>query len=425
VAEAAVIAALFALYLASFGPSSPFYGPREVFAQDSAYLLDALARGVTYPWNPQNHLLHHVVVEGGYVLWQRAFGSGRASAFHYLKLFSALSGLAFLVVLGRLLSTLGLAAARRAVVLALTGIAVSVWFHFSAVETHCLAMPALATYLLCLVRLRQRTQRTAAERWMLVVSLAALGLIREDLFRFAAVSALLLLLPAVERWRRSLAVDLALVAVLVVGGSIVIARGYLHLPWSEAVTVMFDRDDRPELEDRIGRVANLNRRDLVTVGRALTLYSMVMPVEPRGAGRGFLAPPRNDLARAWRSDDEDSSTNLFDQPARNLLGSAVSLAACVAIGLLLVGAVVTSVRGAATGDPLHALLLGQAIVAWLLYTWFDPFEPFLWVLECVPLWIVMIAELMRSRRGAAWWGLGLAAAILGVHNAFAFWLPFR
>ena len=110
--EGALIAALFLLYLFCFPLASPVHGPFEVFDQDSAYLLESLVRDEPYAWNPQNHLLYHVLVELGHRPWKEAFGSGLESTYRYLKLFTALTGLGFLIALRWLLVELrrGLAA---------------------------------------------------------------------------------------------------------------------------------------------------------------------------------------------------------------------------------------------------------------------------------------------------------------------------
>ena len=105
--EACIILGLCVLYAFGFGPGSPAHSALEIFGQDSYYLLESLRRGVIYPWNPQNHLLHHVLVDGGYAVWRRVFGAGGEVAFYYLKSFTVLSGLGFLLALRLLFVELG------------------------------------------------------------------------------------------------------------------------------------------------------------------------------------------------------------------------------------------------------------------------------------------------------------------------------
>ncbi len=93
--------------------------------------------------------------------------------------------------------------------------------------------------------------------------------------------------------------------------------------------------------------------------------------------------------------------------------------------LLLLAALGASVARIYSGDALHTMLLAQAAAGWLLYTWFNPLEPFLWVVEFVPLWIVMIAELLRAKNRPLWIGLATLAVLIALHNVHAFYFPFR
>jgi len=61
----------------------------------------------------------------------------------------------------------------------------------------------------------------------------------------------------------------------------------------------------------------------------------------------------------------------------------------------------------------------------VFYTWFHPREPFLWLLECLPLVVVGVAVAMRDRPRLAWAGMVLFSALLLAHNYFAFYVPFR
>ena len=229
-AEAAVVLGLCGFHLVSFGRESPVHGPWEIFAQDSVYIWESLAEGKRYPWNPQNHLLYHVALERGFRTWEHAFGGGLRSAFIYLKLFTLLTGLSFYLVLRLVLVTLGLGPAPRILLLLLAGFSVSVWFHFSAFETHSLALPALAGWLLSIVRFRERTRPTIGDRLLFVGSLLVMGWTRVDLFRFAAGSVGLLLVPSIRRWWRDRIVDLLLVALLGLAGNAWMAAAYFDLP---------------------------------------------------------------------------------------------------------------------------------------------------------------------------------------------------
>ena len=116
------------------------------------------------PWNPQHHLLYHTLVEKGFGLWKLRFGVDSDSAFGYLKLFTALTGLAFLLALRFLFKEFGVPPFRRICFLLLAGLSVSAWFHFTAFETYCLAMPALVLYFVALHRLIRRGSRRLPDR---------------------------------------------------------------------------------------------------------------------------------------------------------------------------------------------------------------------------------------------------------------------
>lgn len=41
-------------------------GPWRHSSRDTAHIIDCLAEGKPYPYNPQHHLLYHYLVEHGY-----------------------------------------------------------------------------------------------------------------------------------------------------------------------------------------------------------------------------------------------------------------------------------------------------------------------------------------------------------------------
>ena len=84
-----------------------------------------------------------------------------------------------------------------------------------------------------------------------------------------------------------------------------------------------------------------------------------------------------------------------------------------------------SLRPSRRLDPGRPRPTNCAAAGWVLYTWFNPFEPFLWSLEFMPLWVVMLADLARSGGRGTRVGLGLVALAVGTHNWFALYLPFR
>ncbi len=419
------LAALLSLgYLLSFGPRSPLHGPFEVFAQDSAFLWDALVRDRIYPFNPQSHLLHHTLLEKGHELWLVIFEPGRMASWLYLKTVAASSGFAFLVALRWLLCELSVPRGRRLLLLGLSGLSLSAGFHFAAFETHCLALPVLVLYLVALVRLRDARNRGPRDGLLLGGALVVLGWLRVDLFRFAVASAALLPLPGLRSRRRALAACLAGVAVLGAGGSAVLAARYFDEPLAGSFTTVLERGERRDLQSRLGRMANLTPSKAWTVARATLFYGVLMPVEGRPADRSFLSPPTYVVDLKHSGKGTRPTTRLFLEPARNLFGNGLSLLATLGWTWLLGSAWVHGLRRIRAGDPLHVAIAAQTILGWLTYTWFNPDEPFLFVAEFMPLWIVLIADDCRARGRRHTIAMGVVLALVATHNAFAFHLPF-
>lgn len=423
--EATVLLGFFIFYLLSFAPSSAVNGPTEIFGQDSLYLLKYLDQGKPYRWNPQSHLLYHVVVEQGHRVWRIWAEPGMESTYRYLKLFTALCGLGFLSTMGWLFRELRLTAGARVVLLLLTGVSVSAWFHFAAFETHSLALPLLGLYLVALARVRSRPTRSPGDRLLLIVALVLCGLTRVDLFRFAVTSGLLVFLPQVRlRWR-TLVFDLAIVALLAVAGSSLLATIYFDDLHDEVPTSALQRNDRANLEDRLWQVSNLAPSPLWNVARAVSVYSLLMPVEPRPADRSFFALPSYQFDPQRSGRPKSHSTGLFLQPMLNLTDYALPLVTLTGTLLALGWAILLTARRVGSLDPFHTLLAAQAGGGWLFYTLFNPFEPFLWIVEFLPLWIAMVADHSRNRALHHWFALAALAVLVATHNTFAFYLPFR
>lgn len=402
-----VIFVLVAIYWASFDRTSPPFRD-EVFGQDTKHILRYLSAGRMYIWNPQNHLLYHVLVEWGYGLWTTPFGSGIESAYRYLKLFTALTGLGYLMALRGLLRDLGLRSSRRTILLALAGVSVSSWFHFAVFETHCLAMPALALYLATLVRLRRGGPRRPRDRVLFVGALVTASLTRVDLWRFALVSLALPLLPSLRRHWRTLAADLAAVALLGVLASTFFARAYFgDVSLKRASSVTFIRWDRPELRRKMRRFENVRPAELLTVGRAISLYTFAMPVTSQAEADPARAVPRH-----------------FREPLATVMGHPIALMTMGTVVAGLFWALIVNVWWAARSDPLASMLVLQWGAGWLFYTWFNPWEPFLWGLEFHLVSVVAIANAARSSPPPVWSALAVGAALLAVHNFVYFYLLF-
>lgn len=94
----------------SFKLSSPVHGmsptkdfPTEVFEQDSKYIIEALVAGERFLYNPQHHLLYHVLTEWGYKAFRPHIHHSPEKVFLFLKGVTVLTGIAFTILLSRLL----------------------------------------------------------------------------------------------------------------------------------------------------------------------------------------------------------------------------------------------------------------------------------------------------------------------------------
>jgi hypothetical protein len=353
------------------------------------------------------------------------FGGGAPGAFSFLKLLSALSGAGFLAAMTWLFRELGVPLAGRLILLILTGVSLTAWFHFAAFETYAPAMPFVALYLVALARLCRRPEPRTRDHVLCAGSLLIAGWVRLDLFRLAVLTAPLLLLPSWRGRRIDLLRMLMAVAVLGVAGNTLLAAGFMKLPLGRALVVPYTRFDRAELSDRLRREGHLTGPHLLDMGRAATLYSVLMPVTHREPGRTFLDPPHYTVDLQYRGEDALPSTRLFLNPARHLLEYALSAAALTAVVAVFVWTALGGLRRVAGGDPFHVGIAVQVVAAWLFFTWFNPHEPFLWAVGFLPFWMALLAARARRAGVATWVGIAVTAALVAGHNAFAFYLAFR
>jgi hypothetical protein len=424
IAEAISIIGIFLFNFYSFELSSPVNGPGEVFGQDSVYILQSLANHAGYPCNPQSHILYHFLAKAGYKVWEPIWGGGLKSAYLYLKLFTAFFGLLFFISLRALFQQLNLSTFQRVSLMFFSAVSVSIWFHFSAFETHCVAMPALVFYIRALVRIRDNQKRSRMDRILLIGSMLVCGWTRVDLFRFALLTPPLLLLAKAKQHWRTLVIDMFIVCILGLAGNSLLTSLYFCQPPWKTTTRVLARWDRPDLKTRMQRVENLSLSQLQTVGRAITLYGILSPVDSRKPEKGFFSVPEYRLD-PQNADNQYDETKLFLMPATNLLKTAISAAALFGIISIFGWAGVCTIRRILKGDLLHCAVALQAVGGWLLYTWFNPFEPFLWVVEFVPLWFAVIAESLSDRPRICWSFLTAVAFFVALHNYFAFYLSFK
>lgn len=367
----------------------------EVFDQDSKYIIEALADGKRFQWNPQHHLLYHASTEYLYgKLVRPHVRHGLRPVYLFLKGFTVLTGAVFLVLLSLLLRETGLGPVPRAVLLLLSGVSVSAWFNFSAFEAHSLGMAGIALYLLALVRWTLHGRFGLKEQLMLGGSLAFLFLCRLDLARFFAATALLIpFSPFRAQWRRLVAV-LAIASLAAGLIYLPLASKYLKVPLRDAPKILLQREDDTERLKSLGTPENFTSANLSRMLLATTVGTVIMPT-----GKGKFREPLEGVSR---------------HP---------SFAAALALySLLAAYALFTCVRNSV---PLSVCILANWAVGIGLYTWFNPQEPFIWLLEFLPLLALFLGNGLKTG-GRAAWGLAAATAFLVlVHNTLFFLLPYR
>ena len=298
--EFCLIGALVVVYAASFQLASVLNGlveRPEIFRQDSREIILSLAEQQSYKWNAQHHILYHWLVERCYVPWKAVCGTGLNSAYYFLKFFTAATGLWFLLAMRQLLLTLGWKTGHRLILLLLSGLILTVWFHYSAIETSGLSIPAVITFLVALIRRIRRGDDSFYNHCLLIGAMLFAFLTRVDSWRFPFALAFILVLPRTRQFRRGLAIDLALLALLSFIGFSLLASSYFDVPLTQSFSTLFERQDREDLAPHVMTISNLTPHYFWQVFRAGYLYSWIMPVtnaiwSPFNEGlRGFFQSP--------------------------------------------------------------------------------------------------------------------------------------
>ncbi len=400
--EWALVLILGGLYLFSFNANSSVNGLgkiHELFEQDSRYLILSLAENKPHPFNPQHHPLYHTLTGNGFALLSPLFAheDRTEAAYRFLKGFAVVTGIAFLIALVFLLRAMELPLSIRLAIVLMAGTAVTAWFHFAAVETHSLGMWALCLYLLILFRLIRQSQFGWREQGLLFVALTFAALCRADLWRFIVLTLPLLLVPSLTRFRRRLAVILGTVLAVGLAGYLLLNIFYVGVPLKSISDTLFSRRDRPSLKSDVRTTDNFKSPFPAQMLRATTIYSILAPV----------------------GDDYFLST-LKGMTTRPLPCSALVLLALIWARLLWHLLVKLKEK-----DWFVGIVALQWIAAQVFYTWYNPHEPFLWLLEFLPLFIVLLADSCR-RPGLLFRVLLPATAILVcAHNWVYFLLPYR
>jgi len=339
-------------------------------------------------------------------LFRPLLGADQETAYGLLKVLTVALASGFLLAARALLRRLGLAAGERAIALLFGGLSVSAWFHFSTPETHAFAFPALALYLVAILAIAEGRGATRANRALLVGSIVVAGLARIDQWRLLPVTALLLALPALRGQRRRVALDLALAGLIGFALATWAVATYVEVPWSDAPRTLVQRTDTRQLAGRLGRLENLEAAKLARIARGIGVYSLLMPLP-------LADQPDPQRHRAFW---EPFSYFLRKPAAAVVLAGVITLVAFSALA---------SLRVAIRGDPFQVAIWLYLVSGWLFYSWFNPWEPFLWLGEFLPFQLALIACALRSRPRSWWTALSVLTAGLAIHNGVYFWTALR
>ena len=416
-----VIAALVFGYYASFELTSEVNGPYELFQADGIYIIGGLGRQEPYPFYPQNHLLYHVLVENGYAFWSGLVGRSADSVYGFLKGFTALTALGFLLGFRLLLRDMGHAAPARALLLLFLGVSVSAWFNFAAFETRSLAMIPVVFCLVAVFRLASDATPRAGTHALLISSLILCGLARTEGWRLTALVLLLPLLPAYRRHARSLLRDVVVVGALGLTLTAGLASFYFSIPWSEVAARLTEGRNTPSEASLFGTFENVTPAHLATMARAVGVYAFAMPVRADN-------PDDITIRRKPRVGDPGvygRAVPFFSTPIASVAGDPLALVTMAT----LIGFLLLSVWNGAPRlrslEPFPVAIVALWLSSWVFFTWWNPHSPFLWTFDFLPLTVALIALSLEAKSRWVWGWLLAAVALLLVHNTRFFYLEFR
>lgn len=375
------------------------YEARNFFDSDGEFIIRQYLQGKTFTHN--NHILYHFLATkacdalgcGGNAHTIAAVHKSLSVAFGVLGVATVLS--ASWWWLGRFLPALVTA-------LFLGGTA-SYWFFSASIDTY-VPHVAIALIAVWLSLLALRSDR----HWIYI----ALGLAIGVAFLFRTDGALCGVLAVVAiahkqgRWTRLLLCAASAAAVGVIGYTL-IAIFHYHAAPSDLVPWALGHLDRPEVGSGVwGSVSNLSASSLWLVLLNTFLYSVFIP--------GIEATRSPDCIRH------------YGELAGGLL--APGLWVCTAAWA------VVSQFGASLRDREEIWLIGLAGIWFaprvVFYTWWDPFDPFLFPILSLPsLLLLILAFLGRCRcAGERRISVGLVsvlALLVWLHNAFYLIMPLR
>jgi len=147
----------------------------------------------------------------------------------------------------------------------------------------------------------------------------------------------------------------------------------------------------------LGTVRNLTAENLSRMTLATTVSTVIMPI----GTRKFVGP--------------------LDGIGEHA-GAMLTVALWVVIFLIAGWA---TWKNRKISGPLAACILMNWGAGLMLYTWFNPHEPFLWLLEFLPFLVLFLGNGLKKSGNKVWVLISICILFIFVHNVFFFYLPYR
>jgi hypothetical protein len=115
----------------------------------------------------------------------------------------------------------------------------------------------------------------------------------------------------------------------------------------------------------------------------------------------------------------------FHDPLAGMMSHPLSAVTLIAYSAMLGAAGYFTWHSRRRGGPLMWVILINWGVGVFLYVWFNPYEPFLWLLEFLPLLIVVLANAFKDRGRRVWSAVAVVTVLVALHNTVFFYAAYR
>ncbi len=179
-------------------------------------------------------------------------------------------------------------------------------------------------------------------------------------------------------------------------GYLLLGRHYFKAPWAKVPAIIVSRQEFAPLKVKLEHVSNLKPPLLWRMIRATSLYTLLMPLGPRN----------------------------FRAPLTTIKGRPLAMLAFACLLAFWLALLRHWLPGIWRGDAFLLMLMAHWLATLLFFTWFNPHEPFLWLMYFLPLTTIAGAYCFASQGKAYWLLWTLTALLLLAHNAVYFYLRF-